>query len=70
MESVKTITELFKSETEKSDYIAQIKNLNNFCINRNIKTRFLIPADNIVLEGIQNKKSFNLTVMHVLEIKD
>lgn len=70
MESVKTITELFNSETEKSDYIAQVKNLNNFCISRNIKTRFIVPADNIVLEGIQNKKSFNLTVIHVLEIKD
>lgn len=69
MESVKTIIETFKSETEKSDYIAQIKNLNNFCISRNIKTRFLIPVDNIVLEGVQNKKSFNLTLIHVLEIK-
>jgi hypothetical protein len=70
MESVKTIIESFKSETEKNNYIAQIKNLNNFCISRNIKTRFLIPVENIVLEGVQNKKSFNLTMIHILEVKD
>ena len=73
MESNKTITvtmiESFKDETEKNDYIAQVKNLDAFCENRKIKTRFLFPADNIILEGVQNKKTFNLTVIHVLEIK-
>ena len=64
----KTI-ERFKSETAKNENIAMFKNLNDFCINRGIKTRFYFPCDNIILEGIQNKRTFVLTVIHILEVE-
>lgn len=62
-------TEYFKSETEKKDYIDQMLNLNAFCISRGIKTRFLFPNNDTMLEGtIIKNADFRLDRFHTLKV--